>query len=154
MNDDVNYMSAEGFAAMQAELFKLKSIERREIANRIEKAKEMGDLRENADYQEAKNDLAMLESKIQEYDAAILRTKVIQKPTGDKVEVGSTVTVRTAEGKERTYAVVGHREASPMEGRISNESPLGQALLGRKVGEQAEFKAPAGTVVYTVIKID
>jgi transcription elongation factor GreA len=150
---ELNYISAEGLAAMQAELHHMKSVLRHEIANRIETAKELGDLRENADYQHAKEDLAMLETKIQQYDAAIARARIIEKHVGDKVQIGSTATIRTKDGKERVYQIVGAREASPVDGRISNESPIGQALLGKKVGDEVEMKVPAGVIIYTVVEI-
>ncbi len=148
------YVSQAKLDEMKAELHHMKSVQRHEIANHIERAKELGDLRENADYQQAKEDLAMLETKIIEFNDAILRAKVIEKTDTDKAQIGSTVTIKAGEtGTPRTYTIVGGRESNPQAGHISNESPLGQAILGRKVGEQFEFKAPAGVIVYTVISI-
>lgn len=147
------YISNEGLEKLKRELADMKTVRRRELADRLEKAKELGDLRENADYQEAKEELAMLESRIVEFDDAVRRAVVIAAGGSDAVSIGSTVRV-TYDDKEKTFTIVGSTEAEPTKGRISNESPLGQALIGKKIGDTAELKVPAGLIRYTIAAIN
>ena len=152
MSDAPSYLTKEGFEQLKRELQFLKTTRKREIAARIERAKELGDLSENAEYQDAKEEMAFLEGKIMELDNISSRAVVIDHKGGDVITVGSTVTAEAA-GKSKTYKIVGPNEANPLEGRISNESPLARALLGHKVGDEIEFKTPGGAVVYTVKKV-
>ncbi len=146
------YVSAEGMKKMEDELAYLKTAKRLEMSERIEKAKDLGDLRENADYQEAKDELASVESRILELSDALKRAVIIEAAAGDMVTLGASVTVAVG-GKEKVFRVVGSHEANPLQGLISNESPLGRALLGKKVGESAEVAAPSGTIRYEIRKI-
>lgn len=151
----VQYVSAEGLERLKKELQQLKSVGRREAANRIEVAKALGDLSENAEYHEAKDALALLESRIFEIDEVIKNAQIIEEQGGKTgvVRVGSTVTVEVR-GLTKVFSIVGSNEADPGQGKISNESPIGVSLLGAKVGEEVEVVTPAGTVEYRIIKVD
>jgi transcription elongation factor GreA len=151
---DVHYLTPEGKAKAKAELDDLINNKRVALSKRLRDAIQQGDLSENADYHAAKEDQAFLEGKILELQA-ILRSAVIIEEGGggsDMVQVGSRVTVEES-GDELTFTVVGAKEANPREGKISNESPVGRALLGRRAGEVARAATPAGEIVYKVIKI-
>ena len=153
MNDAPVYISKEGLEKITEELAYLKTTKRREVADRIEKAKELGDLRENADYHEAKEELAKTEARIYELGDAIKRAVIIEARKGDMVMIGSKVRA-SYNGKQKEFSIVGAREADPLKGLISNESPLGLALIGKKVGETAEVKAPAGIITYVIEAIN
>ena len=146
------YVSKDGLEKLKQELHYLKTEKRREVANRIEKAKELGDLRENADYHDAKDELGWTESRIAELEDAINRAHVIVAKSSDSVSIGCRVKVES-DGKEKVLTIVGSTEADPLKGLISNESPLGMAFLGKKVGETAEVKVPSGMKTYVVKEI-
>lgn len=148
------YITQEGFAKLQAELSTLKNVKRREIADRIQQAKELGDLSENAEYVEAKNEQGFVEGKILELENIIRNAIVIPEGAagGDEVTVGATIAAQV-DGKTIEYSIVGSSEADPSNGRISNESPLGKAFLGKKVGERVPIATPRGQVVYTIKSI-
>jgi transcription elongation factor GreA len=150
----VHYVSADGLARLEQELRELKNVGRREGAARIEAAKALGDLSENAEYHEAKEAMALIEGRIMELENIIKDAAVIEEQVGVKgvVSVGSTVKV-SVNGKEKTYMIVGSNEADPLTGKISNESPIGSALLGAKVGEQVEVETPAGINVYHILTV-
>ena len=152
MSDSPVYVSKEGLEKMKQELHHLKTEKRREVANRIEKAKDLGDLKENADYHDAKDEAGWVESRIYELEDGIHRAVVIEAKDSDAVSIGCRVKIES-DGKEKVLTIVGSTEADPMKGLISNESPLGQALLGKKVGETAELKVPAGRKAYVVKEI-
>lgn len=151
----VQYVSADGLERLKQELQQLKSVGRREAAKRIEVARALGDISENAEYHEAKDALALLESRIVEVDEVIKNASIIEEQGGKTgvVHVGSTVTVEVR-GQTKTFSIVGSNEAEPSQGKISNESPIGVALLGAKVGEEVEVTTPAGTVEYKILKVD
>lgn len=152
-NDQPSYLTPRGLANLKKELIELKE-KLREIAERIDRTKELGDLSENAEYHEAKEDYAFTAGRILEIEDTLTRASVItQKSAGDTVEIGSTIVVKGQNGKETEYQIVGSNEADPPRGRISNESPLAQAFLGRKKGERVEVKTPSGTALYTVVAI-
>lgn len=147
-----SYLTREGLKKTKTDIEALRK-QLREIADRIEKAKEMGDLSENAAYQEAKEDYAFAKGKILELEDILNRAVVIQNVQGsDTVQIGSTVTVSSGKN-EKSYTIVGPSEANPTRAFISNESPLGQAFLGKRVGERVEVKVPAGTVEYEIVRI-
>lgn len=149
----MEYFSEEGLAKLKDELHNLKTKKRKEIADRLEHAKSLGDLSENAEYQEAKEEQSLIESEIAKLEEMIRDAVLIKKDHGtDKVEVGSTVRVKSDRGEE-AYTIVGSEEANPREGKISNESPLGRAFLGKKKGESVEVKTPGGSVSYQIIEI-
>ena len=149
------YVTGEGLAKLESELEHLRSVSRQEVAQRIQQAKELGGTVDNAEYEVAKNEQAFIEGRILTVENTIKNAVLIpddRKPSG-KVEVGSEVTIKDSAGKEHTYTIVGISEADPSEGKISNESPVGQALLGRKKGQQAKVQTPSGSIKYTVVKI-
>ncbi len=146
------YVSKEGLEKMKEELHYLKTVKRRECAARIEKAKDLGDLKENADYHDAKDESGWTEGRIRELEDATNRATVIETRGSDNVGIGCKVKVE-GNGKEKLYTIVGSHEADPLKGLISNDSPLGQAFLGKRVGETAEVKTPAGTVTYVIKEI-
>lgn len=151
---DVHYLTPQGKAKAKAELDDLINNKRVALAKRLRDAIQQGDLSENADYHAAKEDQAFLEGKILELQAILRGAVIIEEGGGggDVVQVGSRVTVEES-GDKLMFTVVGAKEANPREGKISNESPVGKALLGRRVGEVARAATPAGEIVYKVIKI-
>ncbi len=144
------YVSPEFLTKLNEELKDLKTVKRRELANRIEAAKSLGDLSENAEYHEAKDALGFVEGRILEIEDLLKNAIVVeQEANASNVRVGTTVTV-SVNGKEKNFTIVGSNEADPLTGKISNESPIGRSLLGSKVGDHVEVDTPAGTTVYEV----
>jgi transcription elongation factor GreA len=140
------YLTPEGLERLKAELNHLYTVRRQEVTERIKKAKELTDTVDNAEYDDAKNEQAFVEGRILTLERMIKNAEVIlaqQSPSG-LVRLGTKVTVQVQEGKDEHYTIVGSAEANPSEGRISNESPIGKALMGRQVGEEVEVHAPAG----------
>ena len=153
MNNKPTYLSKEGLQKLRAELEDMVSHKRPEVAQRIHDAKEHGDLSENAEYEDAKNEQAFVEGRIQTLEALIKNATLIdENHSTDHVQIGSTVSVESDDGKE-TFTIVGSAEAAPREGRISNESPVGVALMGRKKGDRVTVQAPAGPIEYTLVRI-
>jgi transcription elongation factor GreA len=152
MNDAPIYISKEGLQKMKDELRFLQTDKRQEIAARIEKAKDLGDLSENADYTEAKEEYSFTEGRILDLKDAIMRATVIEGRGGDTVSIGCRVRV-SVDSKEREFTIVGAPEADPLKGLISNESPIGRALIGKRAGDTAEVSAPSGIVRYTILGI-
>jgi len=153
MADKIAYMSPEGLEKIKAELVHLKTVRRRELADRIEAAKALGDLSENAEYHEAKDDLAFVEGRIMQIQETLKNVSVIESgSSGGTVRIGSAVNVEV-NGKQKTFTIVGSNEADPVTGYISNESPLGNAFLGHKVGEMVEVETPGGLMSYKIISI-
>ena len=148
------YVSEERLAELKTELETLKTKTRLEIADALKRAKEYGDLSENAEYAQAREEQTRVETRIFELEDFIKKAVVIKGSVGgDTVRVGSRVTAQR-DGKETTYAIVGSTEANPQEGKISNESPIGKAFLGKKVGDSVEVTTPAGKATYQVTKIE
>lgn len=146
-------ITREGYEKIVKELDELKNIKRKEIAARIQDAKELGDLSENAEYSEAKNEQAFVEGRIAELENLVKTVSVVDSPVdANTVHVGSTVTVKGPHG-EKTFLIVGSNEADPLTGKISNGSPLGKALIGVKVGTSVEVKTPAGPASYVIRSI-
>ncbi len=147
------YISSEGLEKLKKEVEDLKTVKRREIAERLEAAKALGDLSENAEYQEAKEAQSLNESKIQEMEDIVRDAVLIKKPTSSSsVQIGSTIEVDSKRGHE-TFTIVGSEEADPLLGKISNESPMGRSFLGHSVGDSVDIKTPAGNDTYKVKKI-
>jgi transcription elongation factor GreA len=154
VNNKPTYISREGLEKLRAEHAQMVSVRRPEIAQRIHDAKEHGDLSENAEYEDAKNEQAFVEGRIQTLEAMIKNATLIDEHTSkDHVQIGSTVKVDGEDGKE-TFTIVGSAEAKPADGRISNESPVGRALLGRRKGDKIMVKVPAGDFSYTILDIN
>jgi transcription elongation factor GreA len=147
------YLSREGLEGLKTELETMTNVRRVEVAARIHEAKEHGDLSENAEYEDAKNEQAFVEGRIQTLQSLIKNATLIDEHhVGDHIQIGSTVTLNGEDGIE-TFTIVGSTEAKPGEGRISNESPVGRALLGRKKGDKVVVHVPAGDFSYTVTGI-
>jgi len=146
-------ITKEGYSKAQDEVAYLKEIKRPEISDKIKAAKEMGDLSENAEYSAAKDEQAFVESRIKELEHLLKFAQVSTGPVNKEiVEVGNTVVVSSKNG-EKTYTIVGYNEANPGAGLISNESPLGRAVIGQKVGEQIKYITPVGENSIKIIKI-
>lgn len=147
-------ITQEGYNKLKEELDFLSTVKRKEIAERIERAKELGDLSENAEYSEAKDAQALNEGRILEL-ADILKNVVVVDSVGNKkgeVDMGSKVKVQV-NGKEKEYEIVSFNEADPLNGKISNESPLGMAFLGKKKGDELKVETPKGQVTYKIISV-
>jgi transcription elongation factor GreA len=153
VNSKTTYISKDGLDKLRAELDEMQNVRRPEIAQRIHDAKEHGDLSENAEYEDAKNEQAFVEGRIQTLETMIKNASLIDEHTStDHVQIGSTVKVKGEDGTE-TFSIVGSAEAKPADGRISNESPVGRALLGRRKGDKVVVKVPAGDFAYTILEI-
>ena len=153
MNNKPAYLSKEGLEQIRHELGDLVNVRRAEIATRIHEAKEHGDITENAEYEDAKNEQAFVEGRIQALSALIKNAVVIEEShSSTHVQICSTVTISSKDGKE-SFTIVGSAEAAPADGRISNESPVGRALLGRKKGEEVTVSVPAGDYKYKILSI-
>lgn len=147
------HLTKEGIAELQAELDTLIS-ERSSVAERIKTAREFGDLAENAEYASARSEQEQAEGRIAELENILQNVKVISKPKGDsKVQLGSNVILKSEDGKKREFQIVGTVEADPLNGKISDESPIGQALIGKKVGEEVEIQTPNDVTTYKVADI-
>ena len=148
------YLTPEGETKLRAELEELTGPRRLELAQRLRAAIQMGDLSENADYHKAKEDQGFLEGRIQELEAILRMAVIIEKKHSDVVTVGCHVTVQEAGFDPETYYLVGAKEADPRNGKISNESPLGKALMDHKVGDVVEAETPGGQIKFKILKIE
>ncbi len=149
------YLSKEKFEQLKKELDTLKSVKRKEIADKLEFAKGLGDLSENAEYHEAREAQAALEDRISQLESVLTNAEIVTAHHSNTVEVGSVVHVQKSSDKAKhTYSIVGSEEADTAAGKISFKSPLGQALLGKKKGEEFKFKTPKGDVTYKVVSIE
>ena len=146
------YLTKEGLKDLQEKLQELKTVRRREIAEAIHTAKEQGDLSENAEYVNAKEEQRRIETKISELEAALKNAHVVTHANKHEVSVGNVVKLN-CNGQEIVYRIVGSNEADPLAAKISNESPMGQALMGRKEGEKVLIPTPAGEKDCEVIEI-
>lgn len=149
-------LSSEGLKKVEQELEHLKSVRRREVAERIKQAREFGDISENSEYEDAKNEQAFIEGRILTLEKMLRNVKIIEETAGDPevVTIGSQVTLRDLDENETyEYAIVGSTEADPAENRISNESPVGKALLGTHVGQVVAIGVPAGTLRVEVLGV-
>jgi transcription elongation factor GreA len=155
MENDILYVTPEGLQQMKDELHHLKTVRREEVALKLEIAIKQGDLKENADYHDAKEEQGFIESRIRQLGIMLHQAKVIENngPSG-VVRIGSTVTV-SEDGYDEleTYTIVGAAEADPTKGRISNESPIGSAMLGAKKGQNVSAQTPAGLINFTIHEI-
>ncbi|NLC02947.1 MAG: transcription elongation factor GreA [Tissierellia bacterium] len=150
------FLTPEGLMKLEEELEIAKTVRRKEIATRIKTALDFGDLSENSEYDQAKNEQAQLEERIAKVETMLRNAKLIDEDeiTTDVVSIGSKVVVNDMEyNEEMEYLIVGSAEADPFKGKISNESPLGSSLLGKKPGDQVEVKVPDGNIKYKILKI-
>ncbi len=147
------YISAEGLQKLMDELETRKKITRREIADKIGAAKELGDLSENFEYTDAKEQQGTNEVRVANLESMIKDSIVVQQQSGGEiVELGTTFVVEI-NGQQKTFSIVGRNEANPLTGKISNESPLGQAFIGHAIGESISIAVPSGTMVYKILSI-
>lgn len=153
MSTQSTFLTRDGLRKLEEELEHLRTVRRAELAERLHDAMEGGELIENAEYESAKNEQAFVEGRILTLEAILSNAVVIEERGPDElVHVGSTVTIQEENQPPETYTIVGAAEANPKEGRISNESPLGQALLGRKPGDEVRVSAPAGVLNFRILK--
>ncbi len=150
------YLTSEGAAKLRAELEELKGPKREEMAKRLRSAIQMGDLSENADYHKAKEDQGFMEGRIQELEYLLKNAIIVDvdEVSKDTVQVGSCVTVQEGDGPEEQFFVVGAKEADPRSGKISNESPIGKALMGCRVGAMVTASTPGGEIKLKILKIE
>ena len=149
------YLTSEGAARLKSELEHLKGPARNDMAQRLRAAIQMGDLSENADYHKAKEDQAFLEGRIQELEYLLHNAIVVEGSNGgDQVDIGMKVTIQEGDEAPETYYMVGAKEADPRNGKISNESPIGRALMGHRVGEFVTAETPAGKIIFKILKIE
>lgn len=157
MSDSVNMITAEGLEELKGELAALEGDGRREIAERIKTAREWGDLKENSEYHDAKNEQAHLETKIARLRERISAAVIVEAEPTDHAGVvgfGSSVQVRDQDGREQTWKIVSSHDAAPGEGRLSVESPVASALLGRAAGQKTSVVLPKGTRELTIVSVD
>jgi len=150
----VTYLTQEGYQKLQEELDNLRTVKRQEVADRLHEAMEGGELIENAEYEAAKNEQAFVEGRIQELEMLLAAARIIDGTPSDpgSVQVGDTVTIQEEDGTQAQYVIVGAAEADPRAGKISNESPLGRALLNRRPGDVITVEAPGGAFKVTLLK--
>ncbi|MHB0987309.1 MAG: transcription elongation factor GreA [Bellilinea sp.] len=153
---DVSYLTLDGLNRLKDELARMKGPEREEIAKRLRAAIDQGDLSENADYTSAKEDQAFLEGRIQETERLLSNVVIIDNVTKnlEEVGIGDHITIQEGAYQAEKYHLVGPKEADPGNGRISLESPIGKALLGRKVGEEVMADTPGGSIRFKILKIE
>ena len=154
MSNKEVYVTANGLEEMRKELDNLINVRRPEIINALKEARALGDLSENAEYDAARNDQAVVENRIKELEALIENAKLINEVDTDRVTIGTNVRIEyVADGEVETYSIVGSTEADPFENKISNESPIAQAILGLKVGSVASVESPNGKYDVKVVEI-
>jgi transcription elongation factor GreA len=150
-----NYLTPEGEARIKAELEDLTGPRREELSKRLRSAIQMGDLSENADYHKAKEDQGFLEGRIQELESILRSSVIIEKNLSKgQVSIGATITIQETGSDPETYHIVGATEADPRNGKISHESPIGRAIMDKKVGDVAEAETPGGKIKFKILKIE
>ena len=148
------YVTSEGLEDMKKELDELKNIKRPEVINALKDARALGDLSENAEYDAARSEQALVENKIKELEQMIEHATIIEDVKSDKVSIGTSVKVEYVEDKEtEVYTIVGSKEADPFENKISNESPLAKAIIGKKVGTTVKVDSPEGKYSVKIVEI-
>ena len=150
------YLTPEGHDQLQQELDVLRSVRRPDVATRIHQATEGGGTVDNAEYEEVKNEQAFVEGRIRDLEDILSNAIIAERnaESDDQVQFGSAVTVKAHDGRNRNYRLVGSAEAKPLEGKISNESPVGEALLNRRVGDVVEVTTPSGVQTLTIVAIE
>jgi transcription elongation factor GreA len=152
----ISFLTREGYGKLQKELEDLRTKKREEIALRLHEAMEGGELIENAEYEAAKNEQAFVEGRIKELELLLATARVIDgsQASNDVIQIGSKATIQEANCDPETYVIVGAAEASPSEGKVSNESPLGKAILNHKAGEDVTVEAPGGAFTVRIVKVE
>ena len=153
VTDKPVYLTAEGKTQLEEELTHLKMVRRPEVADRIQQAKMDGDVSESGEYEDAKNEQAMVEGRIRTLEHMLTNAQIIEEKKSDVVALGTRVKIRDGEGEEYEWTIVGSAEANPRQSRISNESPVGKALLGKKKGDKVSVDTPGGVEQFTVLKV-
>jgi len=154
MSDNIQYLTQQGYNELKEKFINLKEHKIPEIAEHIDTAKQQGDLSENAEYHQAKEDMAWAQGRLLELRQILDNAQIIENNNqNDIVGIGNTIKFKTQDDKEKEYIIVGPQEADPLEGRISNESPMGKAFLGHKVGESVTVETPAGKQIYKISEI-
>lgn len=154
MTDKPIYLTKEGRKKLEIELEEMETEGRRDVADRIRAAKELGDISESGEYEDAKNKQAFLEGRIREIRNILMNAQMIDEDADNReVRLGSSVTIRYEDGEEETWMIVGAAEASPRNGKISNESPIGSALIGKKARAKVTANTPNGSTKLTIVKI-
>jgi transcription elongation factor GreA len=156
MNRHQQYLTPQGMKQLEEELARLQNVRRQEVAEKITESHDAGGVEDNAEYEEAKNELAFTEGRILTLDNLINNAVIIEKPleARETVEVGATVTVQNQDGKSHQYTITGSAEADPSQGRISNVSPIGKSLLGKRLNEVTEVNVPSGKIKLEIIAIE
>lgn len=156
MSDGKTYLTVEGRETIERELAKLIEVDRPELARKLKEAVAQGDLKENADYHDAKERQGFIEGRIAELELTLRRAIIIEKGNkSDIVQIGDTVTIcEIGMDEDEVYTIVGAAEANPTDGRISNESPIGRALLGKKKGSKVKVETPGGKIEFKIRKIE
>jgi transcription elongation factor GreA len=154
MNQKKIFITKEGLAKLQSELEQLLSVRREEVASAIKRAREMGGTDNNAEYEDAKNDQAFVEGRILTLENIVKNAVVIESPAQPGVvELGDKVLTQNQDGKIEQFTIVGSTESNPADGKISNESPVGQTLLGKKIGDKVEVHTPAGNIKLLILEV-
>ncbi|MBU1119076.1 transcription elongation factor GreA [Patescibacteria group bacterium] len=150
-----NYYTKEGLERVKEELDYLENVRRKQVAKRIKVALEQGDISENAEYSEAKEEQAFVEGKVLELRGIVKNAKVITKNKNNTgtAGLGSTIAIKDAGGEKKEYTIVGSGEADPLKGRLSNESPIGKAFVGKKKGDSVDVETPGGVQKYTITNV-
>ncbi len=152
MTKEKIYVTQEGLKSLKSEFDHLVDVRRKEVAEKLQKARELGDVTENAAYDAARDEQSFVEGRIEELDELLKRVKVVEGGKAGKVAIGSRVKVHL-DGADREFHIVGTVEADPGNGKISHKSPLGQAMMGKTVGDKIEVEAPAGKISYHILEI-
>lgn len=152
------YLTQDGLTELKEEHEKLTKVKRPDVLSRVSQARNLGDLSENAEYVAARDELSFIDGRIEEIEEILKQVSVIHKSNlkgsaNSVVKLGSNVTLQHKDGKKEDFMLVGEWEADPKEKKISHESPLGKALLGKKMGERVEVEAPAGKILYTIVSV-
>jgi len=153
MPERENFLTPEGLAKLEEELEYLRTVRRQEVAEKIQQAKELRSAVNSPEYEDAKNEQGFVEGRILALEKIIKNAVIIHHEAADLVELGSKVTVRHQDGSEEDYTIVGSAEVNPGEGKISNVSPVGKALLGKRVGDEVEVAVPAGVLKVKIVGI-
>ena len=153
MSEKGNFLTPEGLAKLEEELEYLRTVRRQEVAEKIQQAKELRSAVNSPEYEDAKNEQGFVEGRIMALEKIIKNAVIIHHEAVDLVELGARVTVRHQDGSEENYTIVGSAEANPSEGKISNVSPVGKALLGKRVGDEVEVTVPAGVLKVKIVGI-
>ena len=154
MKDNKVYLTDEGFLELEEELNNLKNVRRPRVIEAIKDARAQGDLSENADYDAARNEQAEVEGRIKQIEFMLANAQIIEKSSNHTVDLGSTVTISYVDDdEEEVYSIVGRMEADPFENKISNESPIGKAIIGKKEGDTINVESPTGSYQIKIVKV-